>query len=30
LTVPILGGEPIELTGPDFRAHLLEEKPFDG
>jgi hypothetical protein len=29
LTVPILGGEPIELTGPDFRARLFEEKPFD-
>jgi len=30
LTVPVLGGEPIELTGPDFRARLFEEKGFDG
>jgi hypothetical protein len=29
LTVPILGGEPIELTGPDFRARLFEEGAID-
>ena len=23
------GGEPIELTGPDFQARLYEEQPFD-
>lgn len=29
LTLPILGAEPIELTGPDFRARLYEEGTFD-
>jgi hypothetical protein len=29
LRVPTLSGKPIELTGPAFRAHFVEEEPFD-
>jgi hypothetical protein len=29
LRVPTLSGEPIALTGPAFRAHFVEEGPFD-